>query len=152
MTALVVGVGQPDRCDDAAGLLVAEEVRRRAPRCEVVTVTSPTRLIDVWDGRDDVVVVDAVRTGRDPGEVSVVEVTERPLPARPGAGGSHGFGIAEAVELARSLDRLPRRLVVVGIEAGSFAQGSEMTPAVTAAAAGAVRAVLEALPDENQEG
>ncbi len=145
MSALVIGVGQTDRSDDAVGLLVAAEVGRIAPAVDVVTVTSPTRLVDAWEGRDDVAVVDAVRTGRSAGAITLVEVGNRPLPARPGAGGSHGFGVAEAVELGRALGRLPRHLVVVGVEASTFAIGAELTPEVVAAVPAAARAVLGAV-------
>ena len=90
-------------------------------------------------------VVDAVRTGRAPGEVTVVEVGAHALPARPGADGSHGFGVAEAVELGRALDRLPRRLVVVGVEAATFSTGAAVTPAVADAVGAATEAVTTAL-------
>jgi hydrogenase maturation protease len=96
-------------------------------------------------GLADVVVVDAVRTGRPTGAVSVVDVATDPLPAHPGAGGSHGFGVAEAVELSRVLGRLPRRLVVVGVEAGTFGQGAALSREVERAVGGALRAVEDAL-------
>ena len=38
--------------------------------------------------------------------------------------------LPEAVELARELDRLPRRLVVYGIEGESFEAGEGLSPAV----------------------
>lgn len=152
MSALVIGVGQLDRGDDAIGLMVAEEVRRTAPHCEVVTVTSPTRLIDAWEGRDHAVVVDAIRSGRRPGQVSVIEVGAQRLPARPGAGGSHGFGVAEAIELGRTLNRLPDRLVVVGIDASTFAPGAAVTPAVGAALAPAAAAVMRAVSADGESG
>lgn len=145
MSALVIGVGQADRGDDAVGPLVAAEVRRVAPTVDVVTVSSPTRLVETWEGRDDVAVVDAVRTGRPAGAITLVEVGNRPLPARPGAGGSHGFGVAEAVELGRALGRLPRHLVVVGVEAATFGVGAEPTPEVVVAVPAAARAVLGAV-------
>ena len=151
MNALVIGVGQHDRGDDAVGLLVAAEVRRTAPAVDVVTVTSPSRLVESWEGRDDVAVVDAIRTGRPAGAVTLVEVGDRPLPARPGAGGSHGFGVAEAVELGRALGRLPRRLVIVGVEAGTFAIGADLTPEVVAAVPAATQAVLRAVAAAAQE-
>jgi len=145
VSALVIGVGQPDRGDHAVGLLVAAEVRRTAPAVDVVTVSSPTRLIDTWGGRDAVAVVDAVRTGRPAGAIALVEVGDRPLPARPGAGGSHGFGVAEAVELGRALGRLPHHLIVVGVEAATVAIGAEPTPEVVAAVPAAAEAVLDAI-------
>jgi hydrogenase maturation protease len=152
MSALVIGVGQADRSDDAVGLLVAAEVRRTATAVDVVTVSSPTRLVDTWEGRNDVVVVDAIRTGRPAGAVTLVEVGNRPLPVHPGAGGSHGFGVAEAIELGRALGRLPRRLVVVGVEAASFALGAEPTPEVVAAVPAAAEAVLRALTAAADDG
>jgi hydrogenase maturation protease len=55
------------------------------------------------------------------------------------------MGAAEAIELARTLGRLPRRLVVYGIEGASFHPGAPLTPAVADAvkmAAGMVRAEI----------
>jgi hypothetical protein len=45
---------------------------------------------------------------------------------------SHGLGVGQAVELARALDRLPRKLVVVGVEGADFGQGTDLTGAVAA--------------------
>ena len=48
-------------------------------------------------------------------------------------GSTHHFGLAEAVELARALDRLPPRLWIYGIEGKQFEQGSVPSPEVTQA-------------------
>ena len=56
--------------------------------------------------------------------------------------------LAEAVELARASAGCRRRIVVYGIEGGSFAVGAPLTPAVAAAAldvAAAVRGEVAAL-------
>jgi hydrogenase maturation protease len=146
VTDLVVGVGQVDRGDDALGPQVVARLADRLPEgVAVVSVPTAVRLVEVWEGFDQVVVVDAVRSGRPPGDVTVWVLTDAPLPARPGAGGTHGFGVAEAVELARVMGRLPRRLVLVGVEAAGFAHGAPVSPAVAAALPAAERAVLEAL-------
>lgn len=152
MTALVIGIGQPDRGDDAAGLAVAAAVQQLAPDVATTEVASPVRLVDAWGGHEVVVVVDAVVSGRAPGDVTVIEVGAGPLPTRPGAGGSHGFGVAEAVELARALNRLPRQLVVVGVEAATFTHGNGLSPAVAAAVDPAARSVLAALRAGTQAG
>ena len=146
MSTLVIGLGERARGDDAVGLLVADAVHRDDHPCEVIAVTSPTRLLDAWDGHDDVVVVDAVHSGRAPGELSVIEVGQRSLPIPSGAGGSHGFGLAEVVELGRALGRLPKRLVLVGVEARSFAQGADLTPAVADAVLPAAALVIDLIP------
>ena len=146
MSTLVIGIGERARGDDAVGLLVADAVHRDDIRCDVIAITSPTQLLDAWEGHDDVVVVDAVRAGGRPGEVSVIEVGHRSLPAHAGAGGSHGFGVAEVVELGRALGRLPRRLVLVGIEAADFTHGAPLTPAVADAVRPAAALISDLLP------
>ena len=167
---LVVGLGSADRGDDAVGPMVAEQVGSALPaggrpEVHVVAHEDPTALIDLM-GPDTgwrlVVVVDAVRVGVDsssaatgsrsgpaPGDVLVLETGAGglPLPARtaPGPAGTHGIGLAEALELARALDRLPPRVVVVGVVGADFAHGRPLSEAVAAAVPEAVGTVLAAV-------
>jgi hydrogenase maturation protease len=106
-----------------------------------VPVAVPLDLLEVFDGYDTVVVVDATRSGTAPGTVTV---TEGPL-ASQGSASTHGLGLAEAVELARALDRLPWRLVVVGVEVGSTEPGTPLSPAVAGAVEAAVAQVRACL-------
>jgi hydrogenase maturation protease len=86
--------------------------------------------------------VDAVLTGRgEPGTVHVLSATDQPLPVVSHAS-SHGIGLAESIELARSLHALPSDLRLVGIEAGSLEPGTELTPAVRNAIPDAVAQIL----------
>jgi hydrogenase maturation protease len=62
--------------------------------------------------------------------------------ARTGRGGTHAFGLAAAVELARALQRLPRRLVLVGVEGAEFEAGAALTPPVVRAVAPAASTVV----------
>jgi hydrogenase maturation protease len=52
---------------------------------------------------------------------------------------THGFGLAEAIELARALGGLPPRCVVYAIEGSSFEEGAALSPPVVAAAAEVAR-------------
>lgn len=131
MRKRVVGVGHPRRGDDALGLLAA----RLAGGTELADGAA---LIEAFEGADAVVVLDAMRSGRPPGTLERFDASSAPLPARrlrPAS--SHAFGVAEAIELARALGRLPRRLVVIGIEGESFEAGAEPS---ASAAEGAARA------------
>jgi hydrogenase maturation protease len=141
----VVGVGNPWRGDDAAGLVAARTLRKLLPDgVEVLEREGePASLIDAWEGADAVWVVDAVRSGAAPGTVHRLDATERPLPAELFGASTHHLGLADGVELARVLGRLPRRLVVFGIEGASFAAGEAPTPAVSAAAGRAARAIRD---------
>ena len=46
---------------------------------------------------------------------------------------THAFGVAEAIELARALGRLPASLTVYAIEGDRFDVGQELSPEVEAA-------------------
>jgi len=133
---LFIGIGNPLRGDDAAGLLAARALRARgAEGIEVLELEGePVDLIEAWTGAEAVVVADAVASGGVPGEVHRIDAAAGPLPAALAGASTHAMGLAEAVELARALDRLPPLLLVYGIEVASFATGAEPSPAVRAAA------------------
>ena len=141
MRQAVACLGNRYRGDDAVGLLAADRLRAigvEVQECE----DEPTRLLDSWAGLDLLVLVDAVRSGAAPGTVHRVDVSSGTLPEELGLTSSHAFGLAETVELARALDRLPKRVVVYGIEGASFAAGAGLTPAVAGAVDEVVAGVL----------
>ena len=147
--AIVIGLGNPDRGDDAVGVQVAREVA--AERLDVLTLEfdDPSEALDAWGPEDIVVVADAISTGGLPGDIHVVDVLEQKLPAGNwSAGGTHAFGLAAIVELARTLDLLPRRLVVVGVEAARFEHGAPMSEAVENAVLAAAEAVSSVIDHE----
>jgi hydrogenase maturation protease len=131
--AVVIGVGNAYRRDDGVGPAVAERLRGR-PDLEVATCEQePSRLLDAWAGADLALVVDAVASGADPGTVHRFDASERAVPSSVFRGSTHALGVGEIVELARALGRLPRRVLVYGVEGGQFAAGDGLSPAVAAA-------------------
>ncbi len=46
--------------------------------------------------------------------------------------GSHSLGLADAIALGRAVQRLPRRLVIVGIEVQEASPGEGLSPPVAA--------------------
>ncbi len=137
---LVIGLGNELRGDDAAGLEVA---RRLNPEGFGVRVHAgeAVDLLEMWSGTDAVVLVDAVRSGASPGTVHRIDAGAEPIPARLRRTSSHAISVAEAIELARALGRLPRRLVVYGIEGREFSAGATLSPPVQSAIAEAAIAV-----------
>ena len=73
---------------------------------------------------------------------------EQPLPPELQRSSTHLLGVAEAVELARALGRLPARTVVYGIEGASFDTGAALSPE----AAAAVEVVAAAIRREVDTG
>jgi len=140
-----VGIGNPWRNDDAAGLTVARLLRGTLPeRVEVLEREGePTGLIDSWEGVETIWLVDAVSSGAEPGTVHRHDASEQELPAALFDTSTHHLGLAEAVELARALGRLPETTIVYGIEGASFATGETLSPEVEAAAVRVAEAVRE---------
>ena len=137
MRRLVIGVGNPFRCDDAAGLAVANRLRR-VPAHQ--STLGGFELMDLWEDANEVVIVDAMHSGASPGTVATYDAVEESLPTGLFAS-SHAIGVVETIELARSLGRLPQRLVVYGIEADRLENGTDLSPAVSAAVARVVEEI-----------
>ena len=147
---VVIGVGNRMRGDDAAGVAVAEQLRPRvAAGVEIVSCNEePSRLMEAWEGAESVLLFDTVTSGAPPGTLHRFDAGEEAVPARTFRSSTHAIGIADTIELARALGRLPRRVRVYGIEAGGFATGSELTPEVESAVAFLVKDVLADLEEE----
>jgi len=132
--ALVVGVGNRNRGDDGVGPRVVDAVRARL--AHVATYLAHGDLSDLvmrWEPEQQVIVVDAMVSGRPPGSIVEVNAVEEHLPIDSGLLSSHGVGLAEAVELARALDRLPARLTIFGVEAERFEHLGEIGTNVASA-------------------
>jgi hydrogenase maturation protease len=145
---LVVGVGNADRGDDAAGLIVARIARERLARSAAVAHCECggdiTVLLDRWRGVDTALIVDAVHSGAAPGRVHRFDASRRALPAPLQRRSTHVFGVAQVVELGRALGCLPRRVIVYGIEAGSVAHAEPPSQAVVSAAAVVAQRIVRA--------
>ena len=133
---IVIGVGNAWRGDDGAGLAVARRLLELAPAgVEVLEVEGEaTALMDAWNGDDRVVVVDAAQSGAAAGTVRRFDARAAPLPVRFLRSSTHAFGVADAIELARALGRLPAALEVYAIEGATFVAGDRLTPSVERAA------------------
>ena len=128
----IIGCGTAERGDDAAGLLVARRLRELGvDACE--QSGEGLALMEGWTGSDAVILIDAVVTGRPSGTVTVWDASEAPVVADFCRCSTHAFGVAEAVQLARVLDRMPPRLLIYGIEGRQFDIGYPPSPEVVAA-------------------
>ena len=128
----VIGIGNPFRCDDAAGLSVARQLRGRLPReIEILECSgNATELMEVWRDVGRVILIDTFCSGSATGDVLRIDVSEQAIPANLRQTSTHGFGVAEAVELARVLKTLPQTIVLYGIEGANFEPGQTLSPAV----------------------
>jgi hydrogenase maturation protease len=127
MNTLIIGCGNANRGDDAAGLLVARRLRDLGIPAQEQSGEALS-LIESWrDTAEDqnVILVDAVVTGLPAGTITVWDARVAPVVDDYFRCSTHAFGIAGAIELARILDLLPPKLLICGIEAAQFRMGSE---------------------------
>jgi hydrogenase maturation protease len=150
-SVVLIGIGNPFRGDDGVGpAVVATAAERLPPGVRAVELDGEAaRLVEAWAGCDAAVVVDAVRSGGPPGRVLRLDLADGdPIPLEwRAAGSTHSTGLAEAVALARALDRMPGRLVVYGIEGHAFEEGTTLSPTVAAGADEAVARVVAEVGD-----
>ncbi|MFI4984582.1 MAG: hydrogenase maturation protease [Solirubrobacterales bacterium] len=145
-SVLVIGVGNSLRHDDATGLEIARRLRARTEGTGIAVHEhegETLALLDIWEGADAVVLVDAIRSGATPGTIHRFDATSTAIPVRlRGSSSTHAVGVGEAIELARALHRLPRRVVLFGAEGHSFAAGSGLSAEVEAITGQLLDAVL----------
>jgi len=151
LQALVIGLGNDYRGDDAVGRVVARRLKTIAGDAVRVLEESGegAALIETWKGVDFVILVDAVHSGGTPGIIYRFDAKTEPIPGNFFHYSTHAFSVAEAVELARALNQLPGRLVVFGIEGKTFDLGVGLSPEVEAAADEVLRSVKEELARKN---
>lgn len=144
-STLIIGVGNPYRGDDGAGIAVARDLRERIPAgIRVIEASGEgAALLEAWKGAAAVILVDAVHSGARPGTIHRLDAREAPIPGRFFHYSTHAFSVAEAVELARALKQLPPRLLVYGIEGQNFSAGVGLSAEVERAAATVVARVLD---------
>ncbi len=122
----MIGVGNVWRGDDGAGPAVAAALGGEVTE-------SPLRVIELWAGTRHAIVVDAACSGAPAGTIHHFDASARPLEAGATRHSTHAFGLADAIEVARMLDRLPARLDVYAIEGSDFTLGSTLSPPVARA-------------------
>ncbi len=130
---LILGCGNEDRSDDAAGLLVVRRLRQLGIDARE-QAGDAAALIEAWQGAAEVIVIDAVVSGAAPGQISCWDAISAPLAGARFSCSTHDLGLAEAVELARVLGRLPPKLTIYGIEGSCFDRGAPPSRPVAEAA------------------
>ena len=149
---VILALGNTFRGDDAVGPEVARRLRRR--RLAGVTIEQPEdalAIIEACGNAALAIVVDAAVSGSPPGTIHRLGLGDRTVPKDLARCSIHGLGLAEALELAGILERLPARFLLYAIEGARFDHGSTLSPEVDAAVDEVVQWVLAEIghPERN---
>ncbi len=137
----IIGIGSPFG-DDAVGLEVARILAEAPPaNCEVIAADRPgATLLELLDGVDAAIVVDAVRSEAPPGFIHELGFDDLDRSAVRFVS-SHDLDVVTAIQLARKLGRIPSRGRIIGIEIAPLR--SDPLSGLTAQARDAIDGALE---------
>ena len=136
MNVLIIGIGQSLRGDDAAGLEAVQLWQKHHPdsaaQVKVELSELPgLALLDLLEGVDVAVLVDSIQKSTLPG--TIIHLGPDELDGfTPDARSAHGWGVAETLQLGRSLyTALAKcRVTLIGIAGEDFGLGAGLSPIV----------------------
>lgn len=146
---LVIGIGNEFRGDDALGLIAVREIKKtlgNKVNCYEHS-SDGTSLINLWQKDNIVFLVDAIYSKSQSGEVYRLDLKEETLPVE-WFYSTHAFNLAEAIELARILDKLPAKIILYGVRGKNFEIGQEISPTVYQAIESVVSQILEEIKQQ----
>ena len=144
----VLGIGNDLLQDDGAGIHVLRRFAATNSYPDVIAIDGGTiglALMSELTGRAGIVVIDAMRLGKSPGTVTILEGTEMDRCLRNHHGSAHEVGVSDLMDALRLSDALPPRRALVGIEPASIEWGTEPTADVAVAVERASSAIHELL-------
>ena len=133
MAALrIIGIGNLFRGDDAVGLLAVRRLRERLDSpVEVLEAEGDgLALLDLMEGADLVILIDAVKSGGHPGATIRLDLSKESRWGSLAPCSTHAVGIAEAIDLARTLGRLPKQVILYGVQIDSLEPGAPLSESV----------------------
>jgi hydrogenase maturation protease len=133
MNTLVLGVGNLLLQDEGAGVRAVEQFARNYSIPEGVELldggTSGIELLYYIQDRDTLIIVDVVKGGSRPGTVFRMEGEEVPALFLKKIS-PHQLGLSDLLATARLTDRMPGKVVLLGIEPAIVETGLELSDEV----------------------
>ena len=151
MTA-IIGLGNPLRADDGVGVRVAQLLSELQLPKDVEVIDGGTQglgVINLMEGRQRVILVDAANIGEAPGEfirftLDEVDLSDGSSPLGDGQQlNVHYAGLREALLLAQALGILPQTVVIFGVQPANIDWENSLSPEVEAGLAGLMDAILD---------
>lgn len=132
----VVGVGNSLLSDDGAGIHTLERFAQRNDDDNVFCLDGGTvglALLDRLSDLDGLVALDAMKLGKPPGTVTVLEGAAMDAHLRKQHGSVHEIGLSDLMDALRLRGDLPEKRALIGIEPENMDWGTRPTPVVDAA-------------------
>jgi hydrogenase maturation protease len=132
-TITVLGLGNILMSDEGVGVHVVNEFQKRYQTPDHVEIVdggaAGLDLIPFIEGRERVLMVDAVNFDREPGFIDTLENDEIPIRLTQKAS-MHHLGLMDVLCIVRMSGNMPRELCIIGIQPKSLELGIDMTPEI----------------------
>jgi len=145
---LVIGLGNPLRGDDGVGVRVAQMLAEQTLPLDVEVVDGGTQglgIVNLMEGRQRVILVDAADVGRSPGRFVRFTLDEARLLGDDRQLSVHAAGLRDALLLAQSLKMLPDEVVIFGVQPANLAWDNALSSQVEVILPDLVAAILAEL-------
>jgi hydrogenase maturation protease len=119
----VIAIGSPHGDDQVAWQLIERLRSRRGIDASLVALSAPSRLHDYIEDCQQLIIVDACAGSGWPGKITRLAWPDARIEQRH-SHSTHGMGVADALQLAEKLGRLPAKVVVFGIELSQCQTGA----------------------------
>ena len=141
----IIGIGNLYRSDDAAGWAVIEGLKDRIVNSiKLLKVRGDAaELLDLFTQYKTVYLVDACQIKAPPGSWQRIDLLIQPIPEENPQTSTHGFGVSQAVALAKTLEQLPAKLILYAICGNDYKIGSALTPSVERSVTRVISEILQ---------
>ncbi len=132
----VVGIGNSLLTDDGAGIHTLERFAEGNTNDEVFCLDGGTvglALLDRLSNLDGLVAFDAMKLGKPPGAVTVLQGADMDAHLRNQHGSVHEVGLSDLMDAMRLRGDLPEKRALIGIEPEDMDWGTQPTATVRAA-------------------
>lgn len=143
--AAIIGIGNPYRGDDAAGWDVVDLLEERVGKGVSLYKERGgiAELMDILAHHRTVVIVDACSSGSIDGPWKRFDLKAESLSEEIPLTSTHGFGVLQAISLAKNLDYLPEKVILYAIKGSAFQMKAETVVAVRESAIQVAEAILQ---------
>lgn len=135
MSAVVLGIGNLLLQDEGVGALAAQELVRRFYTPDGLEIidggTAGIELMGYIANRDLLIIIDAVKSGQEPGTIVRIEGEEVPATFRQRLS-PHQLGLSDLLATCILTGETPERMVLFGVEPAGMETGIGLTEKVAA--------------------
>lgn len=131
LNVLVLGVGNLLLSDEGAGIKAVEELQYRYNCSNAVEIidggTMGLELLPYFEERSHILIIDAVKTGKEPGTIVRIEDPPAFFSSKTSP---HQIGLADVMGIAAITKILPRNITLFGIEPKKLSTGLSLSTEV----------------------